>query len=303
MQYTSYMQIRSALVTAAGFGTRCLPITKTIQKEMLPILNRPLIDYVVDDLIKAGVERIIMVISEHNSQVLHFYRENPRLVEYLQDHHKTELYQQIDQLHQKAEFIFIRQPDEGLYGTAVPVKLAEQYLKEDEAFFVFMGDDFLFGQNQTSQSKQMLELYQNSGAQGLMTCITKPTKQLDRYGVVKFKPATTKSTYNFLDTIIEKPKFDQAPSNLVNVSKYIMTPAIFELLQKQSINSESGELYITDTLVKWAKTEPIVIYQPQSEYLDGGNPEEWLRANITVAKTDPNLRKKMLEWINQPPSS
>jgi len=298
MQYTSYMQIRSALVTAAGFGTRCLPITKTIQKEMLPILNRPLIDYVVDDLIKAGVERIIMVISEHNSQVLHFYRENQRLVKYLQDHQKTELYQQVEQLHTKAEFVFIRQPDAGLYGTAVPVKLAEQYLKEDEAFFVFMGDDFLFGQSQTSESQQMLELYKQSGAKGLMTCITKPTEQLDRYGVVKLRSDSSKSNHQFLDTIVEKPKSDQAPSNLVNVSKYIMTPMVFDLLKKQSINSESGELYITDTLIKWAETEPVVIYQPQGEYLDGGNPEEWLKANITVAKTDPKLREKMLGWIS-----
>ncbi len=292
------MQIRSALVTAAGFGTRCLPITKTIQKEMLPILNRPLVDYVVDDLIKSGVERIIMVISEHNSQVLHFYRENQRLFKYLQDHQKTELYQQVEHLHQKAEFIFIRQPDEGLYGTAVPVKLAEQYLKNDEAFFVFMGDDFLFDQKQTSESQQMLELYQQSQAKGLMTCIPKPQEQLSRYGVIKIKSSQTPSPWQFLDTIVEKPQIDKAPSNLVNVSKYIMTPAIFELLTAQTVNPDSGELYITDTLIKLAQTQPVVIYQPQGEYLDGGNPEEWLKANITVAKTDPSLREKILNWIS-----
>jgi UTP--glucose-1-phosphate uridylyltransferase len=226
---------------------------------------------------------------------LHFYRENHRLVEYLDRHGKQYLYSQVERLHTKAEFIFVRQPDEGEYGTAVPLKLAQPYLQDEEAFFVFMGDDFLFGSGQTSESANMLKLYQDSGASGLMTCIAKPTEELSRYGVIK---ANSRNQFQFLESIVEKPAVAEAPSNLINVSKYIMKPEVFDLVNSQEVDPKSGELYITDSLINWAKTQPVVIYQPEGEYLDGGNPEEWLKANITVASADPKLKQLMTEWLN-----
>lgn len=294
------MTIRTALITAAGFGTRFLPITKTIQKEMLPIMGRPLVDYIVDDLIAAGVEHIIFVISEHNSQVLHFYRHNDRLRNYLQTHQKLELYDQVKLLSSKAEFTFIRQPDEGMYGTAVPVTLAQPELEDQPAFFVFMGDDFLFSAQAHSESAKMQAVFEASGAHGLVTCIEKPEDELHRYGVIS---AVTRGDHQFLETIVEKPKPGSAPSNLVNVSKYIFTPEIFPLLHSQQVNVDSGELYITDTLLAAAAAHPFVLYTPEGEYLDGGNPEEWLKANMAVAASNPQLKARMQHWLSNPPTT
>ncbi|MBD3279886.1 MAG: UTP--glucose-1-phosphate uridylyltransferase, partial [Candidatus Pacebacteria bacterium] len=102
------MKIKKAIITSAGFGTRFLPITKTIQKEMLPILNRPVIDYIVEDCIKAGIKEIIFVVNEHNKQVLHFYQENQRLCQHLKKTSKLVKHQRLQKLHQKAKFRFIR---------------------------------------------------------------------------------------------------------------------------------------------------------------------------------------------------
>lgn len=289
------MIIRTALITAAGFGTRFLPITKTIQKEMLPIMGRPLVDYIVDDLIAAGVEHIVFVISEHNSQVLHFYRHNDRLRNYLQAHKKSELYEQVKLLSSKAEFTFIRQPDSGMYGTAVPVKLAQSELQDQAAFFVFMGDDFLFGSQTESESSKMKAVFESSHAKGLVTCIVKPEEELHRYGVIG---ARSEGGYQFLESIVEKPEPGTAPSQLVNVSKYIFTPEIFPILQNQEVNPESGELYITDTMLAAAATQPLVLYTPEGEYLDGGNPQEWLKANMAVAASDPKLKSQMQNWLS-----
>jgi len=290
------MKIKKALITAAGFGTRFLPITKTIQKEMLPILNRPIIDYVVDDLVKAGVEEIVFVISEHNIQLLHYYRENKRLYNYLKRMGKVDLYERVANLHTKAKFTFIRQPDDAPYGTAVPVLFAKEHLVKEEAFFVFMGDDFLFNANGFSESQAMLKLFQASGASGVMACVKKPKSQISRYGVVKMREI---NGHRYLDSIVEKPPVEKAPSNLVNISKYILTPKIFEILDKQGPNPDSGELYITDTVTTLAQQEKVAIYTPKGYYLDGGNPAEWLKANLTVAYHQPEIWEKVKKHLDR----
>lgn len=288
------MKIKKALIAAAGFGTRFLPITKTIQKEMIPVLNRPTVDYLVEDLILAGVEEIIFVISEHNSQILHYYRENQRLSKYLNEHGKQELYSQISKLHHKATFHFIRQSDKDTYGTATPLKLARQHLENEPAFFVYMGDDFLFNPKGESESKKMLELFTQSQSSGLVTCLTRPTEVLKLYGVIKL---AKQNGFSYLDSIVEKPEPGQAPSNLVNISKYILTPKIFEIIEKQQPNAQNGELYIVDSVTTLAITSPVVIYQPKDKYLDCGQVLGWLEANLTVALANPQYEEPLKKII------
>jgi len=295
------MLIKTALITASGFGTRFLPITKTIQKEMLPILSRPIIDYVVDDLISAGVEKIIIIISEHNMQPMHYYRENRRLYDYLKQKGKLDEYDLVENQHKKAEYIFIRQPDSATYGTATPLLLAEKELKTEPAFFVFMGDDFIFQPNvDESAASQMEDTFFASQAEGLVTCIEKPASELDKYGVAKLK---SENGYKYLDTLVEKPTLGTAPSNLANISKYIFKPSVFEIIRHQKPDPQSGELYITDTATWLAKTNRVVVHQPTGQYLDGGFPLGWLKANLAVAWQDPNMRGELKQTVEQLESS
>lgn len=280
------MKITKAVITCAGFGTRFLPISKTIQKEMLPILDRPLIDYVVIDCIAAGITDIIFVINEHNYQVLHYYRENPRLYEYLMKMHKVELYEKIKHLHTQANFHFIKQKDSDAYGTAVPVQLTQEFLKDEEAFLVLMGDDFIYNSDGHSEVASMIKTYNESGAQALATCIEKPDDTLHRYGIAKL---AHNNGFKYLEALVEKPAPGTAPSNLANISKYILPKSVFDLIAVQQPNTQSGELYITDTVTQLAKTEKVVVHTPQGEYLDGGYPLGWLLANLKVAKNDPEI--------------
>ncbi|MFA6814236.1 MAG: NTP transferase domain-containing protein [Candidatus Pacebacteria bacterium] len=290
------MKINKAVITSAGFGTRFLPITKTIQKEMLPILDRPLIDYVVEDCVKAGISDIIFVVSEHNYQVLHYYRENQRLYQYLKKNNKLELYELIENLHLKANFHFIKQRDADDYGTAVPVQLAKEYLKDEEAFLVLMGDDFIYKQNGLSEVTAMIDTYEKSGAKGLVTCIEKPDELLHRYGVAQL---AKENNFRYLQALVEKPKPGTAPSNLANISKYILPQAVFDLIAVQEPNPQSGELYITDTISQLALTEKVVIHQPQGEYLDGGYPLGWLLANLSVAKDNEKIWQEVKKFVEQ----
>src|SRR3990167_8356000 len=128
------MKITKAVITAAGYGTRFLPVTKTIQKEMLPILSKPLVDYVVDDCIKAGIQEIIFIVKKGDEQLRHYYSEDRELYNYFEKMQKLDKYQLVENLHTKAKFTFVEQPIEVVYGSATPVKLAKELVENDGAF-------------------------------------------------------------------------------------------------------------------------------------------------------------------------
>jgi UTP--glucose-1-phosphate uridylyltransferase len=293
------MPITQALITSAGFGTRFLPISKTIQKEMLPLLNRPMIDYVVDDCVRAGIEQIIFVINEHNYQTLHYYRENQRLRRYLQRMNKAELYEQVKHLHHKAEFHFVKQTDQDPYGTAVPVLLAKDFLQPGQPFLYMTGDDFVFHpDSERSLAADLIKLYQQYQPQAVLTCDTRPEQELSRYGVAAVEQKVKQGQkLQFLTQLVEKPSLDQAPSNLVNISKYILPGNVIDVIKQQQPNPKSGELYITDTVQSLASQQEVLVHQIDGCYLDGGNVANWLKANLVLAQQDPELKQVVKQLV------
>jgi UTP--glucose-1-phosphate uridylyltransferase len=296
VQSTVMKTIRKAIITTAGFGTRFLPVTKTIQKEMLPILDRPLVDYVVEDCIKAGIEEIIFVIREGERQIQDYYSENPRLFRYLDKMGKAKLYSKVEKLHTQAKYTFVIQKESDPYGTAVPVKLAQPHVENEDAFLVFMGDDFIYQPDGKSNAKAMIELFNSADVAGVASCVERPTELLHKYGVAVIE---VQNGIRYLKDLVEKPAPGTAPSNLANISKYVLTPQVFELLKDQPLNPQSGELYITDTVLNMAKQTAIAIHVPDGEYLDGGYPLGWLRANLMVAKNNPELKDELANIVRE----
>lgn len=288
--------IRTAVIATAGFGTRFLPVSKTIQKEMLPILDRPLVDYIVSDCVAAGIQKIVFVVNEHNDQIPHFYRENPRLHDYLQRMGKAAMYDQVRHLHDQVEFVFVHQSDADTYGTGTPIKLAEPHVKDESAFLVLMGDDFIFNPDGSSAIAEMIKTFQDSQAEGLITGVEKPDNMLHKYGILEL---TSQGTYSYLKNFVEKPAPGTAPSNLANISKYILNPSIFEILAHQGTDSRSGELYITDTVLTLAQQQQVVVHIPRGEYLDGGYLAGWLKANLVLLQSRPELKAEIAEFIHE----
>lgn len=290
------MKIRKALVAAAGFGTRFLPVTKTIQKEMLPILNRPTIDYVVTDIVRAGITDITFVVSEHNSQIEDYYTNSQHVIDRLRASGKTKELQAIESIHTQVTFSFIKQNHGKQYGTGVPVLLAKDYLIGEDAFLYFTGDDFIFNQDGTPESVRMIQAFSTTNSRGLITCVQKSDDMLHRYGVME---VTTDNGQKYLKNIVEKPLPGEAPSNLVNISKYILTPDVFPLLQQQKNDVRTNELLITDTLVNLAGSGgQVLVHQPAGTFIDAGNVASWLEANIRLAHVDPVLREHITKTID-----
>lgn len=290
------MKIKKAIIPAAGFGTRFLPITKTIQKEMLPILSKPIIDYLVDDCVNAGIEEIVFVVNENDDQIQDYYRENLYFKRYLERMNKADRYDLIGNIHSKAKFSFVYQKESDLYGTAVPVWLAKDFVKNEEAFLVVMGDDYFYNSDGSNEISKMIDVFEKSNSEGLVTCIRVPKNLVSKYGIAEFKE---ENGYKYLINQIEKPQPEEVTSDFVTISKFIFTPEIYKYINLKDIDQKSGELFLTTAYTKFAKDKKMVIYEPKGEYLDSGYVIGWLKANIIVAKDNPVIWAELEPFLRE----
>lgn len=272
------MVATKAIIPVAGWGTRRLPVTKAIEKCMLPIGNRPVIDYVVQDCIAAGITDIYFVVGEQSTQLHDFYRNNVELNDYLRRNGKNELLAIIQP--PKVRLHYVVQSSYGKYGTAVPVALAYEAMgSPDEPIFVAGGDDCLY--NQTGQS-DIARLIEESGDGSAMLGVTIPREKVQQYGVID-----TDEHHKFV-RIVEKPTPEEAPSTLINTGKYVLSPEILrETIHHVSL-PKTGEYYITDpinTAVRGGVSCKVI--EAEGVYLDAGTLENWLSANeYIVRKTE-----------------
>lgn len=272
--------ITKAIIPVAGWGTRRLPITKVIEKSMLPVGNRPLVDYSVQELIEAGVTDIYMVISNvEPCQVRAFYQDNLALNQYLIERGKSDRLDLAKTLPDNVKIHYVSQDPAGKYGTAVPIALAVQEFNINEPVLVFMGDDFVWNPGGRSSVDSLLGSLQSSNESAVLG-VEIPREQVDKYGVFSMQDG-------LLTEVVEKPSVDDAPSNLINVSKYIMTPELLQLIVKYVDTNDFGpkdqEYVVTDPITDYlSKGGRMRVVVADGEYLDGGSVEGWLHANEVV---------------------
>lgn len=276
------LQCTKAIIAVGGFGTRWLPLTKSIEKCMLPVGNRPVIDYIVDDCIKAGIKDIYFVVGEQSVQIRTYYGDNPALNAHLESKGKAQELEQIKQIEQKANFHFIVQDFSLPYGTAVPVMLFEKSIKlePDERVLVLMGDQFMHVKEGGSEVKLFLEHIAKSGVTAGMGAVHVPREEVYKYGILEL---TRHGHKNFLKRIIEHPTVEEAPSTLNNLSMYLFDEDLFACLQH--IKPTKGEYYIIEALNSYVQQlhKDIAVYSAVGEYLDCGTVEGWLHANQYLA--------------------
>ena len=271
--------ITKAIIPVAGWGTRRLPITKIIEKSMLPVGNRPLVDYSVQELIKAGVKDIYMVISNvEPCQVREFYRDNLALNEYLTERGKEDRLKLAKTLPDDVPFHYTVQDPAGKYGTAVPIALVVEEYKIDEPVLVFMGDDFIWNPGGESAAEALIKASEGNKSAILGVEIDK--NKVEKYGVLSAKDGN-------LVEVVEKPSVEEAPSNLINVSKYIMTPDLLDKIvayvNEHDFGPRDQEYMVTDPIDEYIKDGGVMKVAPTTgEFLDGGSVEGWLHANNVV---------------------
>jgi len=271
-------KITKALIPAAGFGTRFLPQTKAMPKEMLPIVDKPVIQYVVEEIVNSGVENIVIVTGSTKRAIEdHFDVPNEDLVQNLKNGNKTQLLEQINKISDMANFIYVRQ--KGPYGNGTPV-LAGEAVIEDEPFAVVWGDEFIL--SEPPRLKQMIEVYEKYGGMVISGVKIEKKEDLKRYGIADLEPVEG-NVYK-IKQIVEKPDPDSAPSNIATHGAYILPPEIFAALK--SLNpGQSGEIWLVDAINK-LKDEGVPLYAVEIEngkYYDTGNKLEYMKTVVELA--------------------
>lgn len=268
--------ITKAIIPVAGWGTRRLPITKAIEKCMLPVGNRPIVDYVAQDCIKAGIRDVYFVVSAGSSQLQAYYSPNETLERYLVESGKEALLPLVRPA-DDVQFHFIEQPNEGKYGTAIPVALAMSELATGEGAAVLMGDDFIYNPNGESETARLLAAAGENGS--AMTGVEVPREHVGRYGVLELN-----KRHEFVG-IVEKPAQEDAPSTLINVSKYVMSHELLQRVAEYAEEIHGGEYFITEPINRYvAAGGSLKVVPAGGRYLDSGTVEGWLEANRVVLK-------------------
>ena len=272
-------KITKAIIPVAGWGTRRLPITKVIEKSMLPVGNRPLVDYSVQELIAAGVKDIYMVVSNTEPcQVRDFYRDNLALNRYLVDRGKEDKLEKAKTLPDDVKIHYVAQDPSDKYGTAVPIAMAVEEFGINESVLVFMGDDFIWNPGGESAAEALIKVAGSGGSAILGVEIDK--NDVEKYGVLSEKNGN-------LVEVVEKPSVEEAPSNLINVSKYVMTPELLKLIvdyvKKNDFGPLEQEYMVTDPIDEYIRNGGIMkVAATNGTYLDGGSVEGWVHANNVV---------------------
>ena len=273
-------KITKAIIPVAGWGTRRLPITKVIEKSMLPVGNRPLVDYSVQELIEAGVTDIYMVVSNTEPcQVREFYSDNIVLNNYLISRGKGDRVALTKTLPEHVKIHYIAQDANSKYGTAVPVAMAAEEYNLNEPVIVYMGDDFIWNPEGESAATSLINSLQSETDSAILG-VEIPKEKVDKYGVLEVQDGK-------LTNVVEKPSVEEAPSNLINVSKYILSA---DLLQKivayvneHDFGPTDQEYMITDPIYDYIKQgQTMRVASTSGQYLDGGSVEGWVHANNVV---------------------
>ena len=273
-------KITKAIIPVAGWGTRRLPITKIIEKSMLPVGNRPIVDYSVQELIKAGITDIYMVISNvEPCQVQEFYRDNHALNDYLVERGKADRLALAKTLPDHVKIHYTTQDPAGRYGTAVPIALVVEEYNIDESVLVFMGDDFVWNPDGESAAESLIHSLQNADESAILG-VEIPKEKVDKYGVLSIKDGK-------LTGVVEKPSVEEAPSNMINVSKYIMSKDLLRRIVNYVKSHDFGpldqEYLVTDPIDEYINEGGVIRVAPTTgEYLDGGSVEGWVHANNVV---------------------
>ncbi len=285
-------KIRKAVTPAAGFGTRFLPQTKAMPKEMLPIVDKPVIQYVVEEAVASGIRDIIIVTGALKRAIEdHFDAPNAELLKNLEAGGKTKLIEQTTAISEMANFLYIRQ--KGLYGNGTPVLSAEPAI-EDEFFAVLWGDEFIY--SKPPRLAQMMAVHEKYGGAVISGVRIEKKEDLSRYGIAEVE--NVEGNIFKIKKIVEKPHPDQAPSNLATHGAYILPPEIFDILRAQKPGT-GGELYLPEAIDDLIKTGyPVYTCVIENgKYYDTGNKLEYLKTVVEFALEHPDISGDFRDFL------
>ena len=285
------MRIQKAIIAAAGFGTRFLPATKVIPKETLPLIDRPIIQYLVEEAANSGLKEVILIVRPGASAIKDHFSPKVAVEAHLRRQGKKELLEQLKQISKMAKISVVEQDPKLPYGTGAPLVTVEGKVKKNE-FFVFMfGDDLV--KAKVPATKQLIDLWQKKQAV-ILGCQEVPRSQVCRYGIIRYK----KGSKEEVEEMVEKPKVDEAPSCLASFGRFILNREIVDILLEQQKQVATGkEFYLTEAITTYAQKKPVLAQKIDGQWLTTGDPLNWLKATLEFALDRPDLGPELAAFL------
>jgi UTP--glucose-1-phosphate uridylyltransferase len=285
-------KVTTAVFPVAGMGTRFLPVTKSAPKEMLPIVDKPLIQYVVEEAVAAGIDQLILVTSYSKHAVEDYFDTNFELETRLAEKGKVEMLEMVRNIvPPNVDIVYVRQHDPLGLGHAV---LCAKKIVGDEPFAVLLADDII-DCGKTYCLEQMIAQYNQTGA-SVLAVEEVPNSETDKYGVVSL--AANPTVPSQIDAIVEKPHPEDAPSNLAVIGRYVLTPRIFELLESTQ-SGVGGEIQLTDAIAQLLKEQPVTAFAFEGTRYDCGSKLGFLSATIAYALKRPDIGPRFKQYLRE----
>ena len=283
-------KIKKAIIPAAGLGTRFLPATKAMPKEMLPILDKPTIQYIVEEASKAGIEDIIIVTGKHKRAIEDHFDNQKELGMVLENKGKADLLEKVQYSTDLANIFYVRQKEQKGLGHAIHT--AKQFIG-NEPFAVLLGDDIV--ESDTPAIKQLMDVYEETG-HSVIGVQEVPESDTHRYGVID--PFAKEGSRYEVRQFVEKPKQGTAPSNLAIMGRYVLTPEIFDYLETQQ-EGAGNEIQLTDAIERMNSKQQVYAYDFEGDRYDVGEKLGFVKTTIEYALKDPEMSQDLKAFIKQ----
>ncbi len=284
------MEIKKAVIPVAGWGTRSLPATKNVPKEMLPIFRKPIVQYIVEEGISAGITDVVFVTNQNKTIIEDHFDRNFLLEQLLDRAGKVTMLEEVRRVADLVHVIAVRQKEQLGLGHAV---LTAREVCKNEPFAVMLGDDLMFGRDTGIGELIKAATTENKAVVGV---IEVPQHKVSKYGVIKGKEFA-KGMYT-VSSLVEKPSAEEAPSNLAIIGRYVLLPEIFDILEGQKAGV-GGEIQLTDALQGLADRDKLIAVKLQGQRFDAGDWVEYLTANIYFALQDEELRDELVKRLQE----
>ena len=283
-------KIKKAIIPAAGLGTRFLPATKAQPKEMLPIVDKPTLQYIIEECVASGIEEILIITGRNKKSIEDHFDRSVELEMQLENSGKEELLEMVREISDMVNIYFIRQKEPKGLGHAI---LCAKTFVGNEPFAVLLGDDVVYNEEQPCL-KQLVDCYNEYKTSVLGVQTVKP-EDVSKYGVIGGLHIEDR-VYKVKE-LVEKPAVDEAPSNVAILGRYIITPKIFEILEHTE-PGKGGEIQLTDALLKLIQEEAMYAYDFEGKRYDVGDKLGFLQATVEYALRRPELREDFIKYLN-----
>ncbi|MFQ5613755.1 MAG: UTP--glucose-1-phosphate uridylyltransferase [Anaerolineae bacterium] len=283
-------KITKAVIAVAGYGTRFIPATKVQPKELLPIVDKPVIQYLVEEAVQAGITDVILVTRPGTRAIEDHFDSSRDLEVHLEEQGKDKYLEMVQNIPKLANFAFVPQARHLPYGNGTPILAAKNFIGHEPFVYMF-GDDVVMADTPCTQ--QLIDTFRKYEPGAVIAAQAVPDEETVRYGIARLKPGTDR---NELESIVEKPPLGTAPSNLAQLGRFVLSPQVIDILENLELG-QGNELWLTDAIDRLTEKAPVIVHEIEGTWYTTGDPLRFLKTTVEFALRHPDIGRDFAGYL------